>query len=188
MGDVTKIQWTDASLSPWEGGSPYETATALNPVRLDKMEIREGFLQRMLHEHPDPLPVAKLDKAFAPLAALRREIRRMDNLFVSPEGFGLTLGQAAAPLQVSHCFPITHGRTASRSRLRSPKKAPWRGWGTRAAGNFPICRFANLPLSTAKNPKNEKAVIYETTEKLNTDPSQIYSHPVSARANPAPGK
>ena len=90
--------------------SPGDTATAMNPVRLDKKEIREGFLQQMLHEHPDLLPVAKLDEAFAPLAALGREIRGMDNLFVSPDG----------RLTVSEQVMGGRGRRSARLRVIGP--------------------------------------------------------------------
>ena len=66
--------------------SPEDGATPLERVRLDTKDLREGFLQRMLHEHPALLPVKNLDEAFAPLVAVGREIRGMDNLFLSPEG------------------------------------------------------------------------------------------------------
>ncbi len=66
--------------------SPEGGATALERVRLDVKNLRESFLQRMLHDHPSLLPVKKLDEAFAPLVAVGREIRGIDNLFVSPKG------------------------------------------------------------------------------------------------------
>jgi hypothetical protein len=66
--------------------SPEGGATALERVRLDAKNLRESFLQRMLHDHPALLPVKKLDEEFAPLVAVGREIRGIDNLFLSPKG------------------------------------------------------------------------------------------------------
>lgn len=51
-------------------------------------------MQRLLHEHPEVLPVQEIEAGFAPLIPVGREISvaagSIDNLFVSPEGY-LTL-------------------------------------------------------------------------------------------------
>jgi hypothetical protein len=46
----------------------------------------EKWLQKLLFEHPDILPIDHFHKGWAPLIPIGREIENIDNLFVSPEG------------------------------------------------------------------------------------------------------
>lgn len=47
---------------------------------------KEKWLQEILNNCPDVLPVSELESSFAPLVSLGREILNIDNLFVSPSG------------------------------------------------------------------------------------------------------
>ena len=63
-----------------------EDITELQRVPLNKRVIDEGWLQRALHRSPRILPVEELDDSFAPIVSVGREIRAIDNLFVSAQG------------------------------------------------------------------------------------------------------
>ena len=60
--------------------------TLLERLPFNESTIAEEWLQKTLHRSPDILPVAKLDESFAPVVSVGREIRRIDNLFISPHG------------------------------------------------------------------------------------------------------
>lgn len=62
----------------------------LTRVNYTDQRIIEDFLQVSLHNCPDLLPIEELDRSYAPLASLGREIINIDNLFISPTG-NLTL-------------------------------------------------------------------------------------------------
>lgn len=57
---------------------------------------REEFLQRLVHERPDVIPMEEIEPAFRPLISvcteLRTEAGSIDNLWVTPQG-GLILGE-----------------------------------------------------------------------------------------------
>jgi hypothetical protein len=59
---------------------------SLRRVDFGNRAIGEDFLQQQLHKSPSILPVAEIDDAFAPLVSLGREVRSVDNLFISPSG------------------------------------------------------------------------------------------------------
>lgn len=58
----------------------------LSRVDFTDRAIGESFLQEELHRNPELLPVEEIDDSFAPLLSLGREIRAIDNLFISPSG------------------------------------------------------------------------------------------------------
>lgn len=62
----------------------------LSRVNYTDQRIIEDYLQVTLHNSPDILPIEELDRSYAPLASLGREIINIDNLFISPTG-NLTL-------------------------------------------------------------------------------------------------
>jgi len=72
-------------------------AIPLHPVPLDRPAFREDTLQALLADHPQVLPVAEIEPAFAPLVCLGREIPTpsgsLDVLYVTPLGY-LTLVEA----------------------------------------------------------------------------------------------
>lgn len=53
-------------------------------------EMDEAWLQNLIYQHPELLPVAHFDSGYAPLVSLGREVPTargpIDNLYVSPEG------------------------------------------------------------------------------------------------------
>ena len=55
-----------------------------------KDEKTEGWLQQLIFEHPDLLPVDEFDESFAPLIPIGREVATksgaIDNLYISPVG------------------------------------------------------------------------------------------------------
>jgi len=61
---------------------------SLGLTRIDfgDRSIGENFLQEELHKCPSILPISELDDSFAPIISLGREIRSIDNLFISPTG------------------------------------------------------------------------------------------------------
>jgi len=55
-----------------------------------KDEKTEEWLQRLIFDHPDLLPVHEFDESFAPLIPIGREVATksgsIDNLYISPVG------------------------------------------------------------------------------------------------------
>ncbi len=64
--------------------------SSLERVPFDDHLIDEGWLQDLLHESPELLPIDEIDPSWGPLISLGREIATtagpIDNLFVSPQG------------------------------------------------------------------------------------------------------
>jgi hypothetical protein len=60
-----------------------EELHALSP---QEKVFEEVWLQEVLFKHPSILPIELVDKEFAPLIPIGREIASIDNLFVSPKG------------------------------------------------------------------------------------------------------
>ena len=64
---------------------------ALTPINPDHGLFSETWLQELLHNHPDILPVKEIEPVFWPLAPIGREIPIktgfIDNLFISKEGY-----------------------------------------------------------------------------------------------------
>lgn len=61
-------------------------STALERVPLGGNNFAENRVQELLHQNPSILPVSRFDGAFGPIVSLGREIRNIDNLFISPSG------------------------------------------------------------------------------------------------------
>jgi len=71
------------------------------PVRVrlgaDQNEVRrEVFVQTLIHKHPDVIPTAEIEPAFAPLIPVCMELATsaglIDNVFVTPWG-GLAIAE-----------------------------------------------------------------------------------------------
>ena len=77
-----------------------EPALALKRIRLGgddhEGDERETFLQNLVHEHPEIIPMADIEPAFMPLIPICRELPTaagyVDNLWLTPEG-GIVLGE-----------------------------------------------------------------------------------------------
>lgn len=64
---------------------------ALEPIRQDSPIHQETWLQKLLQDHPQILPVDEIEPIFSPLVAIGREISTevgpIDNLFISKSGY-----------------------------------------------------------------------------------------------------
>ena len=58
----------------------------LKRVDFTDESIKESWLQKVLHQSPEILPIDELDSSFAPVLSIGREILGIDNLFISPYG------------------------------------------------------------------------------------------------------
>ena len=67
------------------------TGQPLVPIAPDQGLFPETWLQELLHNHPDILPVKEIEPVFWPLVAIGREVPTksgyIDNLFISKEGY-----------------------------------------------------------------------------------------------------
>lgn len=63
-----------------DGAARYE------PIPLAERLIDENWLQHQMDVHPELLPIADISSSWGPLVSLGREVRNIDNLFVSPTG------------------------------------------------------------------------------------------------------
>lgn len=67
------------------------TGEALQPLTGRKPIYNEGWLQELLRQHPDILPVAEIEPVFSSLISIGREVvtetGAIDNLFISPRGY-----------------------------------------------------------------------------------------------------
>ncbi len=63
----------------------------LERIPLTQGEFSEEWLQKLLQESPQLLPVAEIDSIYAPLVCIGREVHTnvgyIDNLYVSPKGY-----------------------------------------------------------------------------------------------------
>lgn len=79
-------------------GSPYfissDNSLKLERVPLNEKHFLENWLQKLIHENPQILPIDEIESGFAPLISIGREISTsvgyIDNLYISPNGY-LTL-------------------------------------------------------------------------------------------------
>ena len=67
------------------------SATKLRRVSFTERIFEEGWLQDLIENNPELLPVAEIEPAFAPLVSVGREVATIsgsiDNLFLSPQGY-----------------------------------------------------------------------------------------------------
>lgn len=58
--------------------------------------IREELIEKLVYEHPEVIPIADIEPAFAPLTSICRQLPtvagQVDNLWLTPEG-GIVLGE-----------------------------------------------------------------------------------------------
>lgn len=76
-------------------GSPFwiadKNSCRLERIQLNEKAFQENWLQKIIHENPQVLPIDNIESSFAPLISLGREIPTsvgfIDNLFISPDGY-----------------------------------------------------------------------------------------------------
>lgn len=76
-------------------GSPYflneNNSQKLERIPLIEKHFQENWLQKLIHENPQILPIDDIESGFAPLISLGREIQTsvgfIDNLYISPNGY-----------------------------------------------------------------------------------------------------
>ena len=70
---------------------PDGSAIPLNRIPLNDREIEEGWLQELIRENPDILPVSEIEPIFAPLISIGKDVQTnagpIDNLFLNPQGY-----------------------------------------------------------------------------------------------------
>jgi hypothetical protein len=78
-------------------GQPAVTLTSVTLGSDDKDDgRREDFVQALVHDHPDIIPMLDIEPAFTPLVSICRELPTpagyLDNLWLTPDG-GIVLGE-----------------------------------------------------------------------------------------------
>jgi hypothetical protein len=76
-------------------GQPFlihgETSNGLDRISLDIKTFNEGWIQKLIHDNPNLLPISEIDTAFTPAISIGREVSTaagfIDNLFISPDGY-----------------------------------------------------------------------------------------------------
>lgn len=67
------------------------SAIKLKRIPLTEREFDEGWLQELVRENPEILPVSEIEPAFSPLVSIGREVETqvgyIDNMFLSPQGY-----------------------------------------------------------------------------------------------------
>lgn len=58
----------------------------LTQIPFSEKRIAETFLQEAIHSAPEILPIDEIDRSYAPVVSLGREIDNIDNLLISPTG------------------------------------------------------------------------------------------------------
>jgi hypothetical protein len=70
---------------------PDMSGKPLEPIQPDENKFTEKWLQKLLHEHPQILPVDEIEQVFWPLVPIGREVHTsvglIDNLFISKAGY-----------------------------------------------------------------------------------------------------
>ncbi len=79
-----------------DGGGPVQALRRIDLAGRDERRLSESWLQRLVFEHPDLIPIGSIEPAFGPLLPCCRELGTpagpLDVLYVSPEGY-LTLAE-----------------------------------------------------------------------------------------------
>lgn len=76
-------------------GQPFliqgETSNGLDRISLDTKTFKEGWIQKLIHDNPNLLPIGEIDTAYTPAISIGREVSTaagfIDNLFISPDGY-----------------------------------------------------------------------------------------------------
>lgn len=70
---------------------PDKQQATLARIQLNEKEFNEFWVQELIRENPQVLPIAKLETIFAPAIPIGREVNTavgpLDNLYISPEGY-----------------------------------------------------------------------------------------------------
>ncbi len=77
------------------GGQPLlfqnDKATSLIRVALDSRTFKENWIQNLIQNNPDILPIREIEPVFSPAISIGREVMTsvgyIDNLFISPDGY-----------------------------------------------------------------------------------------------------
>ncbi len=68
-----------------------DIAKGLQRIPLDAKAFNEDWIQKLIYNNPDILPINELETGFAPAIAIGREVSTaagyIDNLFISPDGY-----------------------------------------------------------------------------------------------------
>ena len=68
-----------------------EKANGLDRIPIDAKAFNEDWIQKLIHNNPDILPISEIDTGFTPAISIGREVSTLvgyiDNLFISPDGY-----------------------------------------------------------------------------------------------------
>src|SRR5437868_3805532 len=68
-----------------------EKANGLDRIPIDAKAFNEDWIQKLIHNNPDILPISEIDTGFTPAISIGREVSTtvgyIDNLFISPDGY-----------------------------------------------------------------------------------------------------
>ncbi|MDW8273809.1 MAG: hypothetical protein RMJ53_06240 [Chitinophagales bacterium] len=68
-----------------------DKSSGLERIPLDAKTFNEDWIQKLIHNNPDILPINEIDTGFTPAISIGREISTtagyIDNLFISPDGY-----------------------------------------------------------------------------------------------------
>jgi len=71
--------------------NPDGSTTKIRRFAFTETKLEEGWLQDLIENNPEVLPVAEIEPVFAPLVSIGREVETsvgyIDNLFLSPQGY-----------------------------------------------------------------------------------------------------
>ena len=68
-----------------------DKSNGLDRIALDAKAFNEDWIQKLIHNNPDILPISEIDTGFTPAISIGREVSTtvgyIDNLFISPDGY-----------------------------------------------------------------------------------------------------
>lgn len=68
-----------------------DKSNGLERIPLDAKAFNEDWIQKLIHNNPDILPISEIDTGFTPAISIGREVSTtvgyIDNLFISPDGY-----------------------------------------------------------------------------------------------------